>query len=62
VLATEVARLKERLPDKGKWSILVPLSQGEDGRWRGQALNKRGATMVLEYDPLTGVTVGEKEE
>ncbi len=62
VLAAEVARLKERLPDKGEWSVLVPLSQGEDGRWSGQALNKRGATVVLEYDPLTGVTVGEKEE
>jgi len=62
VLAAEISRLKERLPDKGKWSVLVPLSQGEGVRWRGQALNKRGATVVLEYDPLTGVMVGEKEE
>lgn len=62
VLSAEVARLRERLPDKGKWSVLVPLIQGEDGRWRGRALNKRGVTVVLGYDPLTGVTVGEKEE
>lgn len=62
VLSAEVARLKERLPDKGKWSVLVPLTQGEDRRWRGQAKNKRGAIVILEYDPLAGVKVSEKEE
>jgi len=60
-LADAVAQLKDRLPDKGKWSILVPLLHSRDGRWRGMALNKKGGTVVLEYDPLIGVTVGKKE-
>jgi CRISPR-associated endonuclease/helicase Cas3 len=56
-LGDAIAHLKEQLPDKGKWTVLVTLQLGEDGRWRGDALNKRQETMVLEYDPLTGVTV-----
>jgi len=56
-----IIRLKEQLPDKGKWTVLVPLQQTKDGRWRGVALNKTQETMVLEYDPLTGVTVTKKE-
>jgi CRISPR-associated endonuclease/helicase Cas3 len=61
VLGDAIARLKGQLPDKGKWTVLVPLQQGEDGRWRGDALNKRQETMVMEYDQLTGVTVTKKE-
>jgi CRISPR-associated endonuclease/helicase Cas3 len=60
-LGNAIARLKEQLPDKGKWTVLVPLQQGEDGCWRGEALNKRQEAMVLEYDRLTGVTVTKKE-
>lgn len=59
-LIAAVAQLKERLPDKGKWSVLVPLSQGEDGRWRGYALNKQKAVMIVEYNRLTGVMVSKK--
>lgn len=60
-LGDAIIRLKEHLPDKGKWTVLVPLQQGEDGRWHGFALNKKQETMVLEYDPLTGVTVTKSE-
>jgi CRISPR-associated endonuclease/helicase Cas3 len=60
-LGDAIARLKEQLADKGKWTVLVPLQQGEDGRWLGEALSKRQEIMVLEYDPLTGVTVTKKE-
>ncbi len=59
-LTAAVAQLKERLPDKGKWSVLVPLSQGKDGRWRGYALSKQKATMIVEYDRLAGVMVSKK--
>ena len=61
-LANEISRLKEIFPDKGKWSVLVPLIHKGESRWQGHARNKRGATVILEYNPLTGVTVGEKEE
>lgn len=61
-LGDEITRLKELLPDKGKWTVLVPLKQDEDGRWRGEALNKRKETMLVEYDRQTGVTVTRKED
>jgi len=60
-LGDAIARLKEQLPDKGKWTVLVPLQQCEDGRWRGEMLNKKQEIMVLEYDRLTGVVVTKKE-
>ena len=60
-LSNEIARLKERLPDKGKWTVLVPLIQSDDGCWRGEALNKKQETVVLVYNRLTGVTVAKKE-
>ncbi len=61
-LADEVNRLKATLPDKGKWSVLVPLTKGEDGRWRGHAVDNRQSPVILEYDRITGVVVSEKEE
>ena len=60
-LGDEITHLKEMLPDKGKWTVLVPLQQDENGCWRGEALNKRKETMVVEYDRQTGVTVTRKE-
>ena len=60
-LADAVIRLKETFPDKGKWSVLVPLSEGEDGRWRGHAVDNRQSPVILEYDRITGVAVSEKE-
>lgn len=61
-LGTEISSLKELLPDKGKWSVLVVLQQGEDGHWRGEALNKKEETVLLEYDRLTGVKIIKKED
>ncbi len=60
-LGDEINRLKELLPDKGKWSVLVPLQLGEEGHWQGEALNKRKETMTVNYDHQTGVTVTKKE-
>lgn len=59
-LVAAITELKERLPDKGKWSVLVPLSQVVDGRWRGMALNKQNTMMIVEYDRMTGVVVNKK--
>jgi CRISPR-associated endonuclease/helicase Cas3 len=61
-LAAEILRVKESFPDKGKWTILVPMGPQGKNRWQGKALNMRGETVIVEYSPLTGVTFGEKEE
>ena len=61
MLREAVEKLKDMLPDKGKWSVLVPLSKGDDGVWRGEAQNKKGDTVILTYDQVIGVTVGKEE-
>jgi len=61
VLGDELTILKELLPDKGKWSVLVPLQMGEDGHWQGEVLNKRKENVIVTYDQKTGVTVTKKE-
>jgi len=61
-LGEEISSLKEMLPDKGKWSVLVVLQQDENGHWRGKALNKKNETVLLEYDRLTGVKIITKED
>jgi CRISPR-associated endonuclease/helicase Cas3 len=60
-LRAEIERLKPHLPDKGKWSILVPLSSAADGIWHGEAVDKNGRTVVLSYNPAIGVTIAQKE-
>jgi CRISPR-associated endonuclease/helicase Cas3 len=61
-MTAAILRVKESFPDKGKWTVLVPMIHQGENRWQGKALNKRGATVIVNYDPLTGVTVTEKEE
>ena len=60
-LKLEIGDLKARLPDKGKWSVLVPLMLDAGGKWRGDALDKNGKPVRVSYDPVTGVTVTKKE-
>lgn len=60
-LRAEIERLKPKLPDNGKWSILVPLSSAADGIWRGKAVDKNGRAVVLSYNPAIGVTITQKE-
>jgi CRISPR-associated endonuclease/helicase Cas3 len=61
VLGEKIAILKEELSDKGKWSVLVPLIQGDDGQWRGEALNNRDEPMMVTYDRQRGAIVTRKE-
>lgn len=60
-LKEEVEKLKLELPDKGKWSVLVPMTQYDDETWRGEALNKKGETVIVTYRRTRGVTVTSKE-
>jgi CRISPR-associated endonuclease/helicase Cas3 len=60
-LAQAIEGLKHSLPDKGKWSLLVPLVPAEDGSWQGQALDGQGRQVGLVYKRETGLTVLVKE-
>jgi CRISPR-associated endonuclease/helicase Cas3 len=61
VLQEAVEALKQSLPDKGKWSVLVPLSLTDNGWWQGEALDKDGRLVVVAYSQKQGVTVTKKE-
>lgn len=61
LLAEAIVELKEKLPDKGKWTILIPLEESDNGSWSGPALNKKGETVLFEYHPLIGASVKKKE-
>ncbi len=56
-LRNAVERCKGAQPDHGKWSVLVPLSIGEDGRWRGMARGPKGEPVMITYDSKTGLNV-----
>ena len=54
-------KLKATLPDKGKWSLLIPMVHQGDGDWQGEATNKRGRPVIVSYNRTRGVTVIDKE-
>lgn len=53
-------RLKQELPDKGKWSILVIMEQREDGKWQGFGKDRHGKSVVLVYDRTAGLIVSRE--
>ncbi len=52
--------LKEHLPDHGKWSILVPLVESEEGVWKGAACGPKGEKVTLRYDEKTGLRLSRQ--
>jgi CRISPR-associated endonuclease/helicase Cas3 len=54
-LQAAVKTLVEQLPDKGKWSVLLPLSEQRDGLWSGQAVDGRGQVVQVFYDQCLGL-------
>jgi CRISPR-associated endonuclease/helicase Cas3 len=60
-LKEAVEKLKATLPDKGKWSLLIPVTDQGDGSWQGEAINKKGRLVTLIYSRTQGVKVIDKE-
>ena len=50
-----IEEAKDKMPDKGKWSVLVPLVQDGESEWRGTALDKNGSSVSIVYDHETGL-------
>jgi len=61
VLKEAVGKLKLELPDKGKWSVMVPMTQHDDETWQGEALNKKGDLIIVTYSRTRGISVTSKE-
>ena len=54
-LADAVQSLKSNLADRGKWTVLVPLTEGENQCWEGYARNIQGERVDLLYSPDIGL-------
>lgn len=56
----EYERTLESLPDKGKWSVLLPLQRNEEGKWLAQAWTKENEyqpaqLLTWQYDTVAGL-------
>ena len=58
--AAALAALKDRMPDKGQWATLLPLTRCEEGPWRGAGLDGKGKAVIVTYGP-EGLEVGAGE-
>lgn len=60
-LREAVEKMKLTLPDKCKWSLMVPMIKCKNGSWQGEAMNKKGLRVIVSYNRTEGVTVIDKE-
>lgn len=56
-----VEESRRSLPAKGKWGVLLPLVEAEDG-WQGVVKNARGERITLQYDAEQGLMTAEERE
>ncbi|NJD53000.1 MAG: CRISPR-associated helicase Cas3' [Candidatus Methanoperedens sp.] len=49
------------MPDKGKWAVILPLSKTEGDRWHGVAINGKGSSVRVIYDPVTGLNTIQED-
>ncbi len=47
---------EQTVPDKGRWSRLLPLRPADDGHWEAEVIDVRGRTVLLRYVPNLGLT------
>ncbi len=59
VSQSEIEACTEGLPGKGKWGLLLPMSQ-QSGAWSGAALDQRSSKTTFYYKPEHGL-ITEKE-
>ncbi len=62
ILEAEAERAMESMPDRCKWSVLVPLSSAEGGTWRGRAVDHRQRQVTAIYHSKTGLRVVREGE
>jgi hypothetical protein len=46
---------EQTVPDKGRWSRLLPLREGSHGVWEAEVVDARGRKAVLRYEPTVGL-------
>ncbi|PWV65555.1 CRISPR-associated helicase Cas3' [Plasticicumulans acidivorans] len=59
---TAAQQAEAALPDRGRWSVLLPLYPGAAGRWHGEVLDAAGRRRTLHYDVRLGLWRDEEQE
>ncbi|MBU1276442.1 MAG: CRISPR-associated helicase Cas3' [Proteobacteria bacterium] len=60
-LALAVEAAQAQMLDQGRWSVLVPLEQDEEGGvWRGKALNQQGGLVQVLCGEARGLAISKK--
>lgn len=55
----ETEKVIDSMPDKGKWSVFVPLSE-VNGEWIGHAEDEMNNSITLIYNQKTGLSINRK--
>ena len=61
-LRAAIESLKQRLPDQGKWSVLLVLSKNEAGMWVSRAKDAKANEVTLTYSSERGLIKNGKGE
>jgi len=56
-LKIELQKAIDTMPDKGKWSVVIPLKKIDQGVWQGEAINYSGDCVKIVYDSTIGLSV-----
>jgi CRISPR-associated endonuclease/helicase Cas3 len=51
----------ESMPDKGKFSVLLPLHRTDEGIWRGRGVDGKGEQVEIVYGSVQGLLFEKKE-
>lgn len=55
-----IEKSKNSMKDKGKWSLLIPMSSDDGINWKGFALNKYKKQVPLMYNSEKGLSINEE--
>jgi CRISPR-associated endonuclease/helicase Cas3 len=53
-MATKLEKFKATLPDKGRWRVIIPLTE-ENNQWHGKALDKHSREVFVKYNSKLGL-------
>ncbi|AKB19751.1 CRISPR-associated helicase Cas3' [Methanosarcina sp. WWM596] len=57
ILEVEVKKALDTMPDRGKWSILIPMSQAGNNEWTGVALDEYNNEVQVRYNSKIGLSI-----
>lgn len=57
-----IERARARMPDRGRYVVVVPMREGPGGEWSGRASDPRGGARLVSYSPERGLSVSRDDQ